>query len=486
MTPLDPRILGEVRDLVTDDPIAGATVAYSGGVMSTDSLGRYTFTNVVPGTYPVTVSASGYADFVQQAVVNVRTWTSLDFHLAPSGNAPRSFPAVADALVKTSSPAKNQGSLDYLQVRAPDPEYRSFVKFDVSGVSGAVESAKVWLYVTDPSPDGGALYYVGNTWTETSLTWNNAPALTGAPLGQAGSVQAGNWVSFDVSSVVSGNGSYAFALAGTSTNSAMYSSREGANPPVLVVETGGQPVLPNVSAFSPPSGPAGTEVTITGANFTGTTEVAFYTAHTMAFTVDSDTQIRAVVPVGATTGPISVKNGAGTAVSALDFTVATGAPVESHFAPLDDAHVQSGSPTRNYGGDPGLRAKTEATSYKFFLKFAVSGLGGAVQSAKLRLFVTDASKSGGSLFGVSNNLLGTSTSWGEYSLNWNNAPALPGTATSSVGAAPIGTWVEFDVTPLVTGNGTYSFGVSSAITDSVIYSSKEGPNPPDLVVQTAP
>ena len=487
LTPLDPRILGELRDLVSDQTIAGATVSYSGGTTTTDSIGRYAFTNVVPGTYAVTASASGYADFTEQAVVTVRAWTSLDFHLTPAGNGSQTFPAVADAQVKSTLPDTNYGTLTSLRARAANPDaYRSFLKFAVSGASGSILSAKLWLFVTDPSPTGGDVYYVGNTWTETGITWTNAPALTGAPIAQVGNAANGAWVSVDVTPVVSGNGTYAFGISSLSTNSVIYSSREGANPPVLVVDVGGQPVLPSISGFTPPSGPVGTQVTITGANFTGTTDVQFNNAHAMSFTVDSATQIRTVVPSGATSGPIAVKNAAGTALSAASFTVATGAPLESHFAPSDDAHVQTGSLTSNYGGISTLRAKHSSTDYKFYLKFAVSGLAGPVQSAKLRLFVTDPSSSGGSLYGVSNDLLGTTTPWGEYALNWNNAPALSGSPTSSLAAVATGTWVEFDVTPLVTGNGTLSFGVSSAVSDSVYYSSKEGTNPPELVVQSAP
>src|SRR5262249_33046048 len=160
--PLDPRILGEVRDLVTDQTIAGATVVYSGGTTTTDSIGRYAFTNVVPGSYDVTVSKSGYASFVQEAVVTPRTWTSLDFHLAPAGGSSQTFPAVADAQVKFASPTKNYGTTVDLRARVANPdEYRSYLKFTVTGVSGAVLTAKVWLYVTDPSPVGGDLYYVG-------------------------------------------------------------------------------------------------------------------------------------------------------------------------------------------------------------------------------------------------------------------------------------------------------------------------------------
>src|SRR5262249_60238264 len=115
-------------------------------------------------------------------------------------------------------------------------------------------------------------------------------------------------------------------------------SREGAHPPALTVDVGGQAIAPSISSFTPPSGPVGTEVTITGANFTGATGVAFHNTHTMNYSVDSDTQLRAVVPCGATTGPISVMNGAGAAGGALDFTGAGSAPATSTFRPVGDTH----------------------------------------------------------------------------------------------------------------------------------------------------
>jgi Ca2+-binding RTX toxin-like protein len=67
------------------------------------------------------------------------------------------------------------------------------------------------------------------------------------------------------------------------------------------------PPAPAISGFTPTSGPAGTtEITISGANFSGTTEVTFNGMVTPAFTFVSDTELRAVVPVGATTGPVGV------------------------------------------------------------------------------------------------------------------------------------------------------------------------------------
>ena len=92
--------------------------------------------------------------------------------------------------------------------------------------------------------------------------------------------------------------------------------------------------VPTVSGFSPASGPLGTLVTITGTNFTGTTAVTFNGTNTTSFQVSSDTQLTAVVPSGATTGPIAVTNAVGAGHSANNFTVSsTAAPVVSGFSP---------------------------------------------------------------------------------------------------------------------------------------------------------
>jgi hypothetical protein len=91
---------------------------------------------------------------------------------------------------------------------------------------------------------------------------------------------------------------------------------------------------PTITSFSPPGGPVGTFVTITGTDFTGATSVKFSDNKSAPFTVDSSTQITAVVPSGATTGPISVTTPLGTATSATDFTVLPeGLPEITSFSP---------------------------------------------------------------------------------------------------------------------------------------------------------
>ncbi len=80
-------------------------------------------------------------------------------------------------------------------------------------------------------------------------------------------------------------------------------------------------VVPSVASFSPPSGPVGTSVSISGNSFTGATKVTFKGVAATSFQVISDTQLGALVPAGAATGPIAVTTAGGTATSATNFTV---------------------------------------------------------------------------------------------------------------------------------------------------------------------
>jgi cytochrome c peroxidase len=81
-------------------------------------------------------------------------------------------------------------------------------------------------------------------------------------------------------------------------------------------------VTPTITSFAPSIGAAGTGVTITGTNFIGTTDVRFNGTGT-TFTVSNSGTITATVPVGASSGLITVKTFDGTATSAASFTVST-------------------------------------------------------------------------------------------------------------------------------------------------------------------
>jgi hypothetical protein len=102
---------------------------------------------------------------------------------------------------------------------------------------------------------------------------------------------------------------------------------------VLAVQLAGIPAAqaaaPVVAAFLPLSGPVGTSVTITGIGFEDSsvaTAVAFNGTAAQSFSVDSNTEITAVVPIGATTGPVSVTDSEGTGASLLGFIVTPSPP----------------------------------------------------------------------------------------------------------------------------------------------------------------
>jgi len=116
---------------------------------------------------------------------------------------------------------------------------------------------------------------------------------------------------------------------------------------------------PTITSFAPTSGASTTSVVITGTGFTGATAVKFNGVNAASYTVDSATQITAVVPATATTGPISVTttNGTGTsstnfAVAATDFSSLVLADSPSYFWKMWDASGASAADSSG-NGKPG-------------------------------------------------------------------------------------------------------------------------------------
>jgi hypothetical protein len=159
-------------------------------------------------------------------------------------------------------------------------------------------------------------------------------------------------------------------------------------------------------------------------------------------------------------------------------TATTPAPAVLTFLPEADAEVNAGAPTTNYATAK-LRTDGGSTPEDTFLRFTVAGVAGTVQTAKLRLFVYTGTADGPAVYSTGN-------SWSETTLNWNNRPPRTSPAREDKGAIASNTWVEFDVTPFVTGNGTYSFTLAQTASDGIDIRSREysttPANRPQLVV----
>ncbi|MFN7311928.1 MAG: BNR-repeat neuraminidase N-terminal domain-containing protein, partial [Bacteroidota bacterium] len=79
--------------------------------------------------------------------------------------------------------------------------------------------------------------------------------------------------------------------------------------------------LPTITGFTPSSGSAGTSVVINGTNFIGVDSIRFGTTKVTTFTVNSTSQITAIVPNGSSTGLIQVYTTSGSTTSASSFTI---------------------------------------------------------------------------------------------------------------------------------------------------------------------
>ncbi|MFQ5636535.1 MAG: IPT/TIG domain-containing protein [bacterium] len=420
------------------------------------------------------------------------TSTSATDFTVTSAPSAMTFTPAEDTYVRSNRPGRNYGNGIELYIRQTSASYIGYLKFVVSGISGVVQSAKIRLKVTSSSDIGGGIYLVSNdysdgsgAWAENGLIWDNAPGVTGPVLSSLGRVKSGEVVEFDVTSALGGNGTFSFAIKNSSSDAARYSTKEGSSPPELRIDILTTPV-PVITGFTPDSAAVATEVTLSGLHFTGATAVAFNGTAAPGFLVDSDTQLRAVVPGGATTGVISVTNADGVGVSGSDFAVIVpGGPTLS-LTPISDAFVRSSLPDKNYFDNPELRLRKSRSAYQWsYLKFDISGLTGTVQSATLKFYVTDGGSNGGGVYSVSNTYAGTADAWDEANLTWNNAPDISGPALSSLGPVTAFTTVELDVTTAISSNGIVSFALKNGSLDVVKYASKESSNPPKLVIKTS-
>jgi len=149
------------------------------------------------------------------------------------------------------------------------------------------------------------------------------------------------------------------------------------------------------------------------------------------------------------------------------------------FAPVADARVEQLSPKKNYG-KAYLATRGSLWKTQTVLRFTVQGLSGSVTAAKLRLRATASTADGPAVFG-------TTTTWSESTVNWNNRPAALGAASADVGAIKSNTWVEWNVTPLVAGNGSVALVLVQPSGAEATYVSREGTASlrPQLVVTFA-
>jgi hypothetical protein len=151
--------------------------------------------------------------------------------------------------------------------------------------------------------------------------------LTGTPVVALSGNTADFALTQPTATTVAGGGSTPFTLTfaptstGTKTVTVSIANNDSDENPYTFIVTGTAVLAPVIASFAPATGPAGTQVAITGTDFTAATTVAFNGTAATAVTFNSATSLMATVPAGATTGAITVANIYGTSTSATSFVV---------------------------------------------------------------------------------------------------------------------------------------------------------------------
>ncbi|MBV9790077.1 MAG: phytase, partial [Chloroflexi bacterium] len=158
----------------------------------------------------------------------------------PSPGATLTFRPIADARVEEANPGSNYGTSSTLRVDGgSDPDIESYLRFTVTGATTAVQSVKLRVYSTSSSANGPAVYATGGGWTESGITWSTRPSRTSGALDDRGSVAANTWLEYDLTSLITGDGTYNLLLALDNPDGINLSAREGSAVPQLVLTLGG-------------------------------------------------------------------------------------------------------------------------------------------------------------------------------------------------------------------------------------------------------
>src|SRR5215207_8710632 len=406
----------------------------------------------------------------------------------PPATTSRTFSAAADARVVEANPASNFGTATTLIADGgADPDVESYLKFDVSGVSGSVTNVKLRLHTnsgaSSASANGPAVYGTGTGWTETGITWSNRPARSTAALEDKGAVTANTWLDYDVTGAgIAGDGSYGFVVATSSSDGTVFDSREAASfrPELIVTSSGGtaDTTAPDTTITSGPTGiVSSTSATF---EFSSTEAGSSFACSLDGAAYQSCTSPKSYSGLAATTHTLSVRatdpaGNTDATPATQTWTISPPATVSRTFSAAADARVVEASPASNYGGaDPDVESN---------LKFDLSGVSGSVTNVKLRLHTTS-NPSSASADGPA--VYGTGTGWTETGITWSNRPARTTAKLADKGAITSNTWLEYDVTGAgITGNGTYGFVVATISTDGTELDSREAASfQPELIVTT--
>jgi hypothetical protein len=260
---------GDLRLFVDGQPVGSTTATGRGEIPAhTDSAGLGARSNdsaFDPGVNTDTglyfsgiidearVYASALSDAEIEAVFEEFTAPDPGSDPPPPAD-PITVSADDDAFVRGGSYSDdNYGSIDGLVVKAdPQDHYdrASYIRFDFSSeyTESTVSGAKLRLYIENIGSQSSrtiSLYQTETAWSESSITWDNAPAVVGSLVDSVAIASSANgtWIEFDVTTPLSdglSDGVISFYLVNEGSEDSQShvrfkSSEDTSNQPELVI-----------------------------------------------------------------------------------------------------------------------------------------------------------------------------------------------------------------------------------------------------------
>lgn len=465
--------------------------------IATSSTTSFSNVNLSSATsYAYTVTAFDDAGNISEYSNKVTATTSKNLTVSKKPLSALLFTPTDDATIKPKSPRANFGSKKLETDKSSEENF--LLKFKVTGTSGrSINGAKLRLYNINGSSKGGNFYRVtDNSWSESTITWNNAPSAVQKAIASLAAVKAGNWYEVDLGSLITADGIYSLRITSSSSNGADYSSKESTKfAPQLIVALGknnsaqADTKLPSIPVNLRATAVSTSRVDLSWLASTDNARVSGYKIFrngvqigSTSTTAYSDTKLSPSTRYNYTVAAFDKAENTSTQSTVTTATTnklnLSDKEITLSFLPTGDATIKPGAPTTNFGSK---KLETDKNSEEnFLLKFKVSGINGKpVTHAKLRLYNINGSNKGGDFFRVVDN------SWSESTVNWNNAPVADGIAIATLGAVSNNTWYEVDLTSLITKDGFYSLRVSSTSRNGAGYKSKETAQfSPQLIVTT--
>jgi hypothetical protein len=136
--------------------------------------------------------------------------------------------AIEDVQIDNGQPYSNFGNTTYMTADTSPTVKRLLVRFPLNQLPPRIKvtSAKLRMYVTDPSQDAGTVHRVWGNWSEGSTVWANKPTTGPYVAKMSAPANTGTWREAEVRYALAQGSTASFLVISNSTDGVVYSTRE--------------------------------------------------------------------------------------------------------------------------------------------------------------------------------------------------------------------------------------------------------------------